>query len=59
MLVLSRKAGEKIQIGDDVEVIVIRLKGDCVKIGIDAPRDVAVRRSELVENLKKQGSDDA
>jgi carbon storage regulator CsrA len=47
MLVLTRKAEEKIQIGDNIVVTVLRLKGNAVSIGIEAPRDVRVVRSEL------------
>lgn len=48
MLVLSRKTGERIQIGTEIEISVVRVKGDRVQIGIQAPRDVIVRREELV-----------
>jgi len=47
MLVLSRKAGESIQIGDDIVVTITRIQGNRIQIGIDAPRDVSIRRSEL------------
>lgn len=47
MLVLSRKVGEKIVIGDDVTVVVGRVSGNRVSIGIDAPEDVKVIRGEL------------
>ncbi|MBX7167906.1 MAG: carbon storage regulator CsrA [Pirellulales bacterium] len=47
MLVLSRKANEKIQIGDGITVTVLRIKGNQIKLGIEAPRDVRVIRSEL------------
>ena len=48
MLVLSRKKGEQIQIGDGIVITVIHLTGKNVKIGIDAPRDTRVTRSELL-----------
>lgn len=48
MLVLSRKSGERIRIGDEIEISVVRLKGDRVQIGIQAPRDVVIRREEVV-----------
>ena len=48
MLVLTRKLMEKLFIGDDICVTVVRLKGGQVRLGIDAPRDVAVVRAELV-----------
>lgn len=47
MLVLSRKAGERIQIGDQILLTVTAVKGNRVTIGIDAPREVAIRRAEL------------
>ena len=48
MLVLTRKLMEKLYIGDDICVTVVRLEGGQVRLGIDAPRDVAVVRAELV-----------
>lgn len=48
MLVLTRKAGESICIGDDVHVTVIEVRGNKVRLGIDAPSDVRVHRQELV-----------
>lgn len=47
MLVLSRRSGEKLQIGDNVTVTVVRIRGNRVRIGIDAPDHVRVVRSEL------------
>lgn len=49
MLVLSRKTGEKIQIGDNVLLSVIEIRGNRVRLGIEAPLDVRVLRSELNE----------
>lgn len=54
MLVLSRKKSETILIGDDVEVMVVELRGDKVRIGVSAPRDVSVDRSEVRE-AKRRG----
>ncbi len=51
MLVLSRRVGEKIVIGDDVVISVLELRGDVVRIGVDAPRHVQVRREELLAQL--------
>ncbi len=48
MLVLSRKATEKIQIGDNITLTIIQVKGKTVRIGIDAPKEVIVRRGELL-----------
>lgn len=50
MLVLSRKAQEVIQIGDEITVTILRIKGRTVRVGIDAPEDMRVRRSELPPN---------
>ena len=47
MLVLSRKIGEKIHIGNQVTLTVVRIKGNQVRIGIEAPDDVAIVRAEL------------
>lgn len=47
MLVLSRKEGEKIQLGDNITLTVVRIAGDKVRIGIEAPKDVIVLRTEL------------
>ncbi len=51
MLVLSRRVGESIVIGDDVTVTVLEVRGDVVRIGIAAPRSVAVHREELLREL--------
>ena len=51
MLVLSRRLGESVVIGDDVVVTVLEVRGDVVRIGVDAPRSVAVRRQELLEEV--------
>lgn len=47
MLVLSRRHGETIRVGGDIEVVVLHVHGDRVKLGIAAPREIPVRRSEL------------
>ena len=51
MLVLTRRAGQAIRVGSNVEVRVVRIEGDRVVLGIAAPRHVAVVRSELVEEI--------
>ncbi|HEY1067022.1 MAG TPA: carbon storage regulator [Pirellulales bacterium] len=60
MLVLTRKVGEKLHIGDNITVTVTMVKGNRVKIGIDAPADVRIVRGELQElEFEIQGHDDA
>lgn len=54
MLVLSRKANEKILIGDNIEITVVAVSGDNVRIGIKAPKDVKILRSEVYEEIQKQ-----
>lgn len=49
MLVLTRKIGEKILIGDDIVVTILDARGDSIRIGIDAPRGISIQRSEVVE----------
>ena len=51
MLVLSRRLGESLVIGDDIVISVLEVRGDVVRIGVDAPRSVQVRRKELVEEV--------
>ena len=52
MLILSRKKGEAIKIGDDIEIKVVAISGDQVKIGIDAPKHIEVYRQELYEQIQ-------
>ncbi len=51
MLVLTRKKGEVIKIGDDIEITVVATKGDQVKIGISAPKNVEIYRKEVYEEI--------
>ena len=48
MLVLSRRVDERIQIGDDITIVLVRIQGEQVRIGIEAPREVVIARSELI-----------
>jgi carbon storage regulator len=57
MLVLTRKRNESIMIGDSVEVSVIEVKGDQVKLGIKAPRDIKVHRKEVYLAIQKENID--
>lgn len=54
MLVLTRRVGECIRIGDDVRVTILGGKGNQVRIGVDAPRDVEVHRGEIYERIKRE-----
>lgn len=53
MLVLSRKPGERIRIGDDIAVTVVRIGPNTVRIGIDAPRDMSILREELQNSVNE------
>ena len=54
MLVLSRKKDEKIIIGDQISIMVIEIRGDKVRLGIDAPKEITVHRQEVYEAIKKE-----
>ena len=57
MLVLSRYLNQTIMIGDDIEVSIVDIKGDQVRIGIKAPRDIKVYRKEIYEAISKENID--
>ena len=64
MLVLTRKPGERILIGDDIQVTILDVRGDGVRVGIDAPRGIRIQRDEVVQavaesNLAASAADDA
>lgn len=54
MLILTRRVGETVMIGNDVTVTVLGVKGNQVRIGINAPKDVAVHREEIYERIKRE-----
>ncbi len=54
MLVLARKLNESIMIGDDIEIVVIDIKGDQVKLGIKAPKKITVHRKEIYQEIKQE-----
>ena len=57
MLALTRKKGESIMVGDNVEVIVLSLQGEQVKLGIIAPRNVAIHRKEIFEQIQSENKE--
>jgi carbon storage regulator len=57
MLVLTRKTGETIQIGEDIEVTVVAVNGDQVKLGINAPKNVEVHRKEIYISIQEENAE--
>ncbi|WP_373532138.1 carbon storage regulator CsrA [Vampirovibrio sp.] len=53
MLVLTRKTGQKIIIANEIEITILETKGDAVKIGIEAPKQITIYREEIFEEIKK------
>ena len=56
MLILTRRVGETIMIGDDVTITVLGVKGNQVRVGINAPKSVAVHREEIYERIKRESA---
>jgi carbon storage regulator len=54
MLVLSRQRDETIMIGDDIEITVVDIRGDKVRLGVNAPKEISVHRKEVYEAIKKE-----
>ena len=54
MLVLTRKVNQSIVIGDDIEVVVLEVRGEQIRLGIKAPRDVVVHRKEIYEQIQEE-----
>ena len=53
MLILTRKSGESLMIGEDISVTVLGVKGNQVRIGINAPKDIAVHREEIFDKIQE------
>ena len=56
MLVLARKVGQSIVISDNIELLVIEVRGDQVRLGIEAPREIPVHRKELLEQIRAENA---
>ncbi|QTC40272.1 carbon storage regulator CsrA [Bacillus sp. V3] len=57
MLVLTRKTGEAIQIGEDIEISIVSVKGDQVKLGIDAPKNIDIHRKEVYLTIQEENAE--
>jgi carbon storage regulator len=59
MLILTRRVGETLNIGDHIQVTVLGVRGGQVRIGVKAPKDVAVHREEIFEKIQDAGEEDS
>lgn len=57
MLIITRKKGESLIIGDDIEITVVKLDDGSVKFGIEAPRDITIFRKEIYEKIKNENKE--
>ena len=59
MLILTRRVGESLMIGDNVTITVLGVKGNQVRVGVDAPKDVAVPREEILNRIEESAAEKA
>lgn len=59
MLILTRRVGETVMIGEEVSVTILGVKGNQVRVGINAPKNVAVHREEIFERIKSEGPEES
>lgn len=58
MLILTRKIGEVLLVGDDVEITVLSIRGNQVKLGVNAPKEISVHRQEIYEKIKASAEEE-
>lgn len=58
MLILTRRIGETVKIGGDIDVTVLGVKGNQIRVGINAPQDVAVHREEIYQKIQQEQQED-
>jgi len=59
VLILTRRVGETVMIGDEVTVTVLRVKGNQVRLGVNAPKTISVQREEIFNRIKQEGAEGA